>query len=137
PLRQAAEVADPVAVAVLERLDVKLVEDGVLVPELAHGLVVRRIGRSVTVIGERLARERRDAEDRRRKLGGGLRPPSETSPQESLRRQSRRSNLDRLTGAVLGHVRHLGKVSSTDRRTACARTARRGGWPPAPEGRAG
>ncbi len=26
------------------------------------------------------------------RLGGGLRPPSETSPQESLRRQSRRSN---------------------------------------------
>ena len=30
----------------------------------------------------------------RPELGGGLRPPSEPSPQESLRRQSRRSNID-------------------------------------------
>ena len=51
PLRQAAEVPDAVAVAVLERLDVKLVEDGVLVPELAHGLVVRRIS-SVAAQGQ-------------------------------------------------------------------------------------
>src|SRR6266542_6239929 len=29
-------------------------------------------------------------------LGGGLLPPSEASPQESLRRQSRRSNLDHI-----------------------------------------
>src|SRR5437660_2755368 len=86
--------------------------------------------RSIARIGERLARERRDAQDGRRKLGGGLRPPSETSPQESLRRQSRRSNLDRRTRAVLGHVPHLRKVNSTDRRTACARRARRAGWPP-------
>jgi hypothetical protein len=37
PLRQAAEVADAVPVAILERLDVKLVEDRVLVPEVGHG----------------------------------------------------------------------------------------------------
>src|SRR6266498_406322 len=29
-------------------------------------------------------------------LGGGLRPPSETSPQDSLRRQSRRSKVEHL-----------------------------------------
>jgi hypothetical protein len=27
-------------------------------------------------------------------LGGGLRPPSDTSPQDSLRRQSRRSKVE-------------------------------------------
>src|SRR6266542_7138158 len=30
------------------------------------------------------------------RLGGGLRPPSETSPQDSLRRQSRRSKAEHL-----------------------------------------
>src|SRR5882724_6248378 len=34
-------------------------------------------------------------------LGGGLRPPSETSPQESLRRRSRRSNLDHIPCGIL------------------------------------
>src|SRR6266498_652034 len=34
-------------------------------------------------------------------LGGGLRPPSEASPQESLRRQSRRSNLDDVARSSL------------------------------------
>src|SRR6266545_1269668 len=29
-------------------------------------------------------------------LGGGLRPPSDTSPQDSLRRQSRRSKVETL-----------------------------------------
>src|SRR6059036_160742 len=36
-------------------------------------------------------------------LGGGLRPPSETSPQDSLRRQSRRSKVEhsRVAGEAL------------------------------------
>src|SRR5437867_12160198 len=38
-------------------------------------------------------------------LGGGLRPPSETSPQKSLRRQSRRSNNAHVTRGFVHSAR--------------------------------
>src|SRR5207249_12215370 len=43
-----------------------------------------------------------------RTFGGGLRPPSDTSPRESLRRQSRRSEVEHFH--VAGKDSHAGPV---------------------------
>src|SRR5207248_10478899 len=42
-LDQPAEIADAVAVAVVKRLDVELVDDGVLVPERVYRRILRRV----------------------------------------------------------------------------------------------
>ena len=84
---EAREVADAVVVRVLERLDVHLVEDGVLVPEVIHGGVLRRRGHRRARLVRRVSVARRAV--------GALTEALEPEDRRGLRPGSRRTALRR------------------------------------------
>ena len=88
--RQPPEIADAVAVAVEERLDVELIDDGVLVPEWVAGAHVSAPRSARTAIGE--SRRRAPRSRRRRREWPRRRAAApRTCPRRCGRRRSRRA----------------------------------------------